>query len=127
MKAKKTKRYEIRLTEVEFAEIRKRAEKFNSISHFLHSAINEFSDSTIKDKMDARKHLSDWYVRADTHLAHIGGNLNQAMRRVNEASKVGHPTHGLIMSGLMPDIRECYKVCTELRKELMMITSKTVK
>ena len=127
MKAKKTRRYGIRLTEAEFKEIRKRSERFQSISHFLLSAVNEFSDSTIKEKMEVRKRLSDFYVKAETHLAHIGGNLNQAMRRVNEAAKVAHPTQGRILTGLMPEIRDCYKVCTELRKELMNITSQTVK
>lgn len=127
MKTKKTKRLHIRLTEEEFAEIKKRAERFQSVSHFILSAIKEFSDSTLHDKLEARKRLSDYYVKAETHLAHIGGNLNQSMRRVNEAAKVAHPTQAMIISSLMPEIRQCYDVCNDLRKQLMYTTKETIK
>ncbi len=127
MKTKKTKRLHIRLTEEEYTEIKKRAERFQSVTQYVLSAISDFSDSTVHDRMIAIKLLSEYYVNTEKHLAHIGGNLNQAMRRVNEAAKVAHPTQAMILTDLMPEIRQCHTVCTDLRKELMNFTKETIK
>lgn len=122
MKKKKTRRLYLRLTEEELTEIRCRSKKFDSITHFVFSSIKAFNDTTVKEKMETRKRLAEYYSKADQMLAHVGGNLNQAMRQVNEAAKVGHPTQALILNRLMPEIIQCQKVCIELRNELLHVT-----
>ena len=127
MRHKKTKQLHFRISEDDFNEIRKRASKFQSVSHFVISAIKDFGDATIREKMYACSRLSEYYSSTDQKLAHIGGNLNQAMKRVNEAAKVAHPTQALILEGLIPEIRECSNICLDLRKELRSITCKVIK
>lgn len=127
MKKKKTKRIFLRVTEDELTQIKKRASRFQSLTQFVFSAIRAFEDYTLSEKLEAERRLADYYTKADEKLAHIGGNLNQAMKRVNEASKIGSPTQALILNGLMPEIRQCLEVCQQLRKEILRETSDTVK
>lgn len=127
MKKKKTKRINIRVTEDEFTEIRKRAKKFQSLTQFIMTSIQSFEDNTIQERMEERKKLTMYYSKADEILGHIGGNLNQAMRRVNEAAKISLPTQSLILNGLIPVISQCNDICMKLRKDLYEITSKSVK
>ncbi len=122
MKKNKTKRLFIRVTEDIHTEIKNRAKKFDSISHFVFTAIQSFTDTTIKERMEAKKQLAEFYCKYDKHLAHIGGNLNQAMKRVNEASIAGLPTQALILNNLMPSINECHSLLIEMRKELYETT-----
>ena len=124
MKQKKTKRIFLRLTEEELNEIRKRSNKFQSITQYVFAAIHAFEDTTIQEKMEMSKRLAEFYVKADEKLGHIGGNLNQAMRQVNEASKIGTPTYALLINRLMPEIIQCYQLCAQLRKELLTETQK---
>ncbi len=126
MERKKTKRIYLRITETELRSIKNRASKFQSVTQFIFSAIEAFEDTTIQDRMDAVKRLAQYYSKTDEKLAHIGGNLNQAMRRVNEAAKAGTPTQALILNGLMKEIRQCHQVCNLLRKELSEETRKSV-
>lgn len=127
MKNKKTKRINIRVTEDEFTEIRQRAKKFQSLTHFIMTSIQSFEDNTIQERMEERKKLTMYYSKADEILGHIGGNLNQAMKRVNEAAKISIPTQSLILNGLLPVISQCNDICLRLRKELYEVTSKSAK
>lgn len=126
MKSKKTKEIHIRLSEKELTAIKIRASKFQSLTQFIFAAIQSFDDTTIQERMDSRKRLAEYYKKTDEMLAHVGGNLNQAMRRVNEAAKVCAPTQALIINGLMPEIRECHQACNQLRKELLDVTRNIV-
>lgn len=127
MKTKKTRRLYLRLTESEFSSIKKRAEKFDSLTHFILTAINDFGDTTIKERLEMRKRLAEFYSKAEQILSHVGGNLNQAMRQVNEAAKIAHPTQTLILNRLKPQIEDCLRVCLDLRKDVLQVTKEAVK
>lgn len=57
---KKTKRIYIRLTPTRHQEIVRRAQGFQGITHFINSAIDEFSDDTYKIKRDNEGSLSNY-------------------------------------------------------------------
>ncbi len=126
MERKKTKRIYLRVSEDLLKAIKKRAYRFQSLTQFIFAAIDAFEDTTIQDQMDSRNRLTQYYSKTDEKLAHIGGNLNQAMRRVNEAAKVSAPTQALILNSLLPEIRQCLQLCIQLRKELTELTRKSV-
>lgn len=126
MEKKKTKRIYLRVNEDSFAAIKKRSGKFQSMTQFIFAAIEAFEDTTIRERLKSSKRLTEYYSKTDEKLAHIGGNLNQAMRRVNEAAIIGSPTQALILKSLMPEIRQCYQVCTQLRRDLTEATHNSV-
>lgn len=127
MNKRKTKQLHIRLTPEDCSRLASRAERFQSISHFVMEALAEFSDSTAKDRQDAVRHLSDIYTSLDAKLAHIGGNLNQAMRQINQASAAGLPTTPLLVNSLLPLVRQCNDICIDIRKQLQSITLSHIK
>ncbi len=127
MERKKTKRIYLRVSDHELMEIKNRAIKFQSITQYILNAVQSFYDCTIQERLEAKKALAEYYRKYESHLAHIGGNLNQAMRQVNEAAIAGHPTQALILNNLIPKIMECRNVCIELRKELFEVTKNIVR
>ena len=56
----------------------KRSQDFQGITHYINSAIDEFSDDIFKIKRDTRRLLIEFYKTANMQLGHIIGNLNQA-------------------------------------------------
>lgn len=127
MTNKKTKRLYIRLTEEELEAIREKSFKFSNMSAFIKEAVKEFSNSSIKENLELRKELTDTYKRLDEKLAHVGGNLNQAMRRINESAKAGYPFDAILKNDFMPNMHDTYNLCMEIRKQLFEITSKYAK
>lgn len=123
----KTRRLYIRLSEEEIAEIKRRSSQFDSMSHFVKEAIKEFSDTTITEKLETRKRLAELYKSIDEKLAHVGGNLNQAMRRINESAKANLPYNAIMQNDFMPRVQECYQLCLQLRRELEDITIHSIR
>lgn len=127
MKANKNKRIEFRLTSEKYELIKHRSNKFGSITNFINHAIDEFSDATEQQQIDISNRLIDLYASIDSKLAHVGGNLNQAMRRINETAAAGQPFGVLLKAELAPKIDSVYELCRELRIELMNVTLKHTK
>ena len=97
------------------------------MSNFIVQALNEFSDSTAKEKIEVSKRLAELYVSIDAKLAHIGGNLNQAMRRINEINQAGLDYSSLLKDKLLPEVQSCTSLCIEVRKLLSDITLNAVR
>lgn len=97
------------------------------MTNFINHAIKEFSDSSTKDRLVAAKQLAMLYSSIDSKLAHVGGNLNQAMRRINETAAAGQPLGVLLKAELAPKVGECMELCSELRLHLRDVTSKYAK
>lgn len=91
------------------------------------AAIREFSDTTARDRQESVKSLTELYTAIDSKLGHVGGNLNQAMKRINETSQAGLPINALLRDPLLPTVKECYELCLEIRKQLFDITKTAVK
>lgn len=124
---KKTKRLFIRVSEEQYQLIKKRSIPFKSITSFVIAALNEFSDSSAKDRIEQRIRLTEIYLKLDEKMAHVGGNLNQAMHRINESAKIGRPYDVLIYTEILPRINELYDLCNELRVQVGKATKKAVK
>ena len=127
MKTKRTRQVHFRISEEEYDKIKKRAAKYGGITQFYAAAAEVLIDTSIQERIELRKLISEQYLRIDQKLAHSGGNLNQAMRQVNEAAKVAHPTQALILNSLMPQIEQYHQENTEVRKLLSELTKKCMK
>lgn len=126
MKSKKTKEIHFRLSEDEYRKIADRSKKFDSITNFLMRAIEEFSNVNAAENVENRKNIAKFYAKMDEKLAHVGGNLNQAMKRINEAAVAGIPYYALMQNQLMPRVKECYDLCNEIRKDTLELTRKVL-
>ena len=120
----KTKFIKVRVTKTQWEEIKRRTESFGTVTHFINQAIKEFSDKTIKEKMDMETQIAGLYAEMDSKLAHAGANLNQAMRRINERAAVGLDYTGLLTTQLREEVQKCTDICIEIRKALRDITDK---
>lgn len=118
----KTRQINLRLTEDQYADLKRRSCQFDTMTHFINEAIKEFSDTTITEKLETRKRLAELYKSIDEKFAHIGGNLNQAMRRINEAAKANLPYGAIMQNDFMPRVEDSYQLCLQLRRELEEIT-----
>lgn len=124
---KKTKIVKLRLTPSQLEGIKSRSKPFGTMSNFIVQALNEFSDSTAKEKIEVSKRLAELYVSIDAKLAHAGGNLNQAMRRINEINQAGLDYSSLLKDKLLPEVQSCTSLCIEVRKLLSDITLNAVR
>ena len=120
----KTKQFHSRVTPSRYEEIRKRSVDFQSISNFINSAIDEFSDDTYKIKRDTRRQLIDYYSQANLHLSHVGGNLNQAMHHINAMAKSGIDVSIAFGQEVLPLIITLQSSILQLQSELRLITDK---
>ena len=120
----KTKRIYIRLTPTRHQEIVRRAQGFQGITHYINSAIDEFSDDTYKIKRDTRRQLIEFYKTATMQLGHIGGNLNQAMHHVNAMSQSGIDVRKAFGQEVIPLISSLHSTILKLQSDLRFITDK---
>ena len=120
----KTKQFHFRVTPSRYEEIRKRSVDFQSISHFINSAIHEFSDDTYKIKCDTRRQLIDYYSQANLHLGHLGSNLNQAMHRINTMAQSGIDVKAAFGQEVLPLISSLHSTILQLQSDLRIITDK---
>lgn len=120
----RTKRIEIRLTEVEYSHIKSKAESYNSIGQYIRSAIKEYSDVDAKQKLRLIEDLGNFYRESRSDLSHIGGNLNQSVKRANELAVAGLLSGSYISQVLMPEIVKTRKVLDSLQRQLSSLTKK---
>ena len=123
----KTKQIHFRVSSSRFEEIAKRAKAFQGITHFINSAIDEFSDDTYKLKRDVRRQLIDFYRVANMHLGHIGGNLNQTVHHLNELARIGTANSSYLINEVYPHVQTLHRLCLEIQQQLRIINNQTLK
>ena len=120
----KTKAIIFRVSEDEHREIVKRSLPFLSITNYIKSALKEFSNKSHRQKIEASKELIELYRYTNMHLAHLGGNLNQTVHRINEQAKASFDVSPIIISEILPQLQTLQSECTKLKGELLRVTNK---
>ncbi len=121
---RRTKRIEIRLTEEEYTFIKSHVLNYSSIGHYIRCAIKEYSDTTAKQKLQLLNDLGNFYRESRIDLSHIGGNLNQTVKRANELAVAGLLSGSYISQILMPEIAKTKKVLETFHRQLLSLTKK---
>ena len=90
-KEEKTKRFEFRLTESEYQNLKQRAKKYNGrVSHLLKFAIDQLNDVQARNRFEVVNEYIKYWRSHEMELRHIGTNFNQAIKRVNEMALHGN-------------------------------------
>lgn len=124
----KTKYIKVRMTPEEQAMLKKRLKEENmTIAYYVRSAMAEYSNIDIRERLRLINELGAFYRRFRDELSWAGGNLNQSVKRANELAVAGLLPPSYIREVLMPTILETQKTLTEIKRDLETVTRKAVK
>ena len=68
--------------------------------------------------------LGSFYRRYQGELSHIGGNLNQTVKRANELAVAGLLPPSYIREVLLPVIRDTQETVNGIKRQLDILTSR---
>jgi len=85
----KTKVFQLRLTPEEAQLLKEKSGSFHSVSHYILSAVQEFSNVDVKERIELIRELGEFYRKNQNELSWAGGNLNQVVKRANELAVAG--------------------------------------
>lgn len=122
----RTKYFQLRLTQEEYDFLKAKSASYSSVSHYIRSAVKEYSDIGAKQKLQLLKELSSFYRRFQDELSWAGGNLNQSVKRANELAVAGLLSPAYITEVLMPSITSTRKTLESLKQELLNVTKKAI-
>ncbi len=123
----RTKYFQLRLTPEEYALLKEKSAPYTSVSHYIRSAIAEYSDINAKQKLQLLNDLGEFYRKFQNELSWTGGNLNQSVKRANELSVAGLLSRTYISEVLMPAVSDVQKTLDTMKRELLIVTKKATK
>lgn len=122
----RTKYFQLRLTQEEYDSLKAKSASYTSVSHYIRSAIKEYSDIGAKQKFQLLNDLSSFYRKFQDELSWAGGNLNQSVKRANELAIAGLLSQAYIAEVLMPSINSTRKTLDTIKLELLTVTKKAI-
>lgn len=125
--SQRTKYFQLRLTQEEYDALKEKSASYMSVSHYIRSALKEYSDVDAKQKLRLINELGDFYRKFRDELSWTGGNLNQSVKRANELSVAGLLSPAYISEVLIPSIESTRKTLESLKQELLNVTKKAVR
>ena len=123
----RTKYFQLRLPPDEYETLRSKAEKYNSVSEYIRTALQEFSDIDTQQRIEMMTVLGKFYQDYNNRLSWTGSNLNQAVKRANELAIAGQLTGAYIRTVLLPVIQETNTLISEIKRQLLTITKTATK
>lgn len=127
MQDKKTKYIKVRMTEEEVKKFKEKAADYDSVSHYVRCAIEEYSNINAKQRLELINELGTFYRKYWDELSWAGGNLNQAVKRANELAVAGKLVPYYIDKVLLPQIQTTQKTLSEIKRALDAVTDKAIK
>ena len=97
------------------------------LSHYIRSALAEYSDIGTKRQLELMNDLGLFYRKYQNELSWAGGNLNQSVKRANELAVAGLLAPSYIQEVLLPVILETQETLNRIKKDLDYLTQKAVR
>ena len=110
MKEQRNKYIKVRMTPEEVRAFKEKSAEYKTVSHYVRKALEEYSNVSIRRQLELMQELGSFYRRYQSELSHIGGNLNQAMKRANELAVAGLLPPSYIREVLLPVIRDTQNI-----------------
>lgn len=123
----KSKVFQLRLTPEEAQLLKEKSGSFHSVSHYILSAVQEFSNVDVKERIELIRELGEFYRKNQNELSWAGGNLNQVVKRANELAVAGLLAPSYIQEIVLPTIRETQETMNRIKRDLELITLKCIK
>lgn len=123
----RTERFEMRLTPDEIAGIREKSKRYHSVSNFIRMAVNEFSDTDAKTRLELCNDTAQLCRRFQDELSWMGSNLNQTVKRANELAVAGILTESYFKDILTPMIENVARLVKSIKEEQAHIAIKATK
>ena len=70
--------------------LKEKSGSFHSVSHYILSAVQEFFNVDVKERIELIRELGEFYRKNQNELSWAGGNLNQVVKRANELAVAGY-------------------------------------
>lgn len=112
-----------RMDENEFNDLQIHFSDFDSMGDFFINAAREFSNKDVSQIIKAEEELALFYKKYSNELSHLGGNLNQYVRHLNELAIIDKVNYNDIIS-LKPILENIKAFLSTLSNELFLITKK---
>lgn len=123
----RTERFEMRLTPEEAAGIREKSKRYHSVSNFIRMAVNEFSDTDAKTRLELCNDTARLCRKFQDELSWMGSNLNQAVKRANELAVAGLLSESYFKDILAPMIEGVEKMIKAVKLEQADIARKAIR
>lgn len=123
----RTERFEMRLTPEEAAGIREKSKRYHSVSNFIRMAVNEFSDTNAKTRLELCNDTARLCRKFQDELSWMGSNLNQAVKRANELAVAGLLSESYFKDILAPMIEGVEKMIKAVKSEQADIARKAIR
>lgn len=123
----RTERFEMRLTPEEAAGIREKSKRYHSVSNFIRMAVNEFSDTDAKTRLELCNDTARLCRKFQDELSWMGSNLNQAVKRANELAVAGLLSESYFKDILAPMIEGVEKMIKAIKSEQADIARKAIR
>lgn len=127
MKNNRTKNFQMRITSDEYEWFKEKSTSYTSVTHFVRSALAEYSNINAKQKLELINELGLFYRKVQNELSWAGGNLNQSVKRANELSVAGLLAPSYIQEVLFPTIQDIQHTINGIKKELDKVTKLATK
>lgn len=127
MKEHRNKYIKVRMTPEEVRAFKEKSADYKTVSHYVRKALEEYSNVSVRKQLELMQELGSFYRRYQSELSHIGGNLNQAVKRANELAVAGLLPPSYIREVLFPVIRDTQEIVNGIKRQLDMLTLKTGK
>lgn len=123
----RTERFEMRLTPEEAAGTREKSKRYHSVSNFIRMAVNEFSDTDAKTRLELCNDTARLCRKFQDELSWMGSNLNQAVKRANELAVAGLLSESYFKDILVPMIEGVENMIRAVKSEQADIARKTIR
>ena len=123
----RTERFEMRLTPEEAAGIREKSKRYHSVSNFIRMAVNGFSDTDAKTRLELCNDTARLCRKFQDELSWMGSNLNQAVKRANELAVAGLLSESYFKDILAPMIEGVEKMIKAVKSEQADIARKAIR
>lgn len=124
MKEHRNKYIKVRITPEEVREFKEKSAEYKTVSHYVRKALEEYSNVSVRRQLELMQELGSFYRRYQSELSHIGGNINQAMKRANELAVAGLLPPSYIREVLLPLIRDTQETVNGIKRQLDILTSR---
>ena len=127
MKEQRNKYIKVRMTPEEIRAFKEKAAEYKTVSHYVRKALEEYSNVSVRRQLELMQELGSFYRRYQSELSHIGGNLNQTVKRANELAVAGLLPPSYIQEVLLPVIRDTQDAVNGIKRQLDILTQRTGK